>query len=178
MHSWRLILMVIIVLGGIAVLGSYAVGAINHPSKASALWGGVPQHLLPVYTVSMLVSALSYFFFTYLVLFRLDPNHVSLLWGADYRAFFVIYAVMLIGSSLWMPLTIRMVSDPSPFIWLSIRVTLGLVGLASAAIVISLLTLSPRPQGWLYAVAVVGSVIYCFHCAVLDGLVWPALFPR
>ena len=178
MHLWRLTLMIIIVVGGIAVLASYAVGAINSPGKAAALWGGVPERYLPLYTVSMLLSALSYFFFTYLILFRVNPTSAQLAWGADYRWFIVIYVAMLLPSSLWMPLTIRMVSYPSPAIWLAIRLVLALVGLASVALVISLMTLMPRPEGWLYTVAVIGSIIYCFHCAVLDGIVWPALFPR
>ncbi len=178
MHPWRLMMIIVVLLGGIAVLASYAVGAVTSPGKASALWGGVPERYLPLYTVSMLLSALSYFFFTYLILFRVNPTSAQLVWGADYRLFIVIYVAMLLPSSLWMPLTIRMVSDPSPAIWLSIRLVLGLVGLASLALVFSLITLQPRPEGWLYAVAVLGSIVYCFHCAVLDGLVWPALFPR
>ena len=55
-------LLVLMVIGGIAVLGSYVFGVKNQAGGTSLLWGGIPQAIRPVYTVSMLVAATGYFF--------------------------------------------------------------------------------------------------------------------
>ena len=60
-------------LGGAAVLGSYAHGLATHPEGGEALWGGVLPQLRPLYTAGMLLAALGYLAFTYFLLVHLDP---------------------------------------------------------------------------------------------------------
>jgi hypothetical protein len=40
-----------------------------------------------------------------------------------------------------------------------------------------MLALQPRRPAWAYWLAVAGSVTFSFQTAVLDMLVWPALYP-
>ncbi len=173
MDQPKLITIIIIALGGVLVLGSYVQGMVANPGKASALWGGVPKSALPAYTVMMLLAAVGYLLFTYFLLFRASPLGVN----PDFRLYAVIYAIILIPSALWMPLTVQMVSQPSPVTWFAIRLALILVGLAAFAMLYSLITIKPRPQDWSYWAAIAGSSAFFLHTAVLDALIWPRFFP-
>jgi len=75
-----------------------------------------------------------------------------------------------------MPLTNAYVSNPSTGIWIWIRTVLALVGLASIALLWALLTLQSKVPGTAYWLAVVGSGYFAFHTAVLDAIVWAALY--
>jgi len=72
----KLILLLINVVGGIAVIGSYILG-LKGDSGAEVLWGGVPEGIRPIYTVSMILSAIGYFAFLNLLLLRVDPKEVT-----------------------------------------------------------------------------------------------------
>jgi hypothetical protein len=170
-QSKRITIM-LIVLGGIFVLGSYVHGVVVNPDKASALWGGVPQNLLPAYTASMFLSAAGYLLFTYFLLFRTSQLGLN----PDFRIYAVIYAFILIPSALWMPLTVQMVTQPGPVVWFAIRLALALVALAALAMVCSLLKIRPYPREWTYWAALIGSILFFFHTAILDAIFWPKLF--
>jgi len=72
-HRRNLIL--INVFGGIAVLASYAWGALGAPDTMGSLWGGVPEGLLPVYTTNMFLAAAGYFAFSFVgVAFRTSSS--------------------------------------------------------------------------------------------------------
>lgn len=165
------------VIGGAAVLGSYAHGLASHPLTRNEVWGGVPELLKPLYTVCMLCAAAGYFPFTYYILFRVDPDGVRIAQRFGYGAFHVLYACVLVFSALWMPLTFAMLEQPSLPLWYAIRLTLAVVGLASLGILASLLTLEPRDAGIAHSAAVVGCIAFCIQTALLDALVWPAFFP-
>ena len=74
----RASLLLLNVLGGLAVLGSYALGLSTHPGMGDAVWGGVPQELRPLYTVNMLLATAGYFAFSHFVFFRLDPRRTRI----------------------------------------------------------------------------------------------------
>ena len=63
MRTEQVILLIINILGGAAVIGSYVFGLKGQSGGANVLWGGVPNSLRPVYTVSMILSALGFFCF-------------------------------------------------------------------------------------------------------------------
>jgi hypothetical protein len=165
------------VIGGVAVLGSYAHGLWTHPDSAGAVWGGVPEWLRPFYTVSMLTAAAGYLAFTYFLFFRVDPNESRV---ADrissLRLFNALYVLILLPSALWMPLTFAMLSDPHEGLWMLIRLVLALVGIGSLAMIASLVALQPRQPRMSYVLAVAGSVAFAVQTALLDALIWPAYF--
>jgi len=41
------------VIGGVSVLGSYAWGIATHPETAGDLWGSIPASVIPLYTGCM-----------------------------------------------------------------------------------------------------------------------------
>jgi hypothetical protein len=53
------------VLGGLAVLGSYAACIIGWPEQSEALWGAIPEAMIPFYTANMFVAATGYFLFSW-----------------------------------------------------------------------------------------------------------------
>lgn len=177
MHPQATLMAWINVLGGVAVLGSYAHGLASHPATRGNLWGNLPESLQPLYTVSMFTAAAGYLLFTGFLFFAVDPERVRVGGRFDLGLFNVLYVVVLLPSALWLPLTFAMLEAPSPDLWLAIRAVLFLVGLGALGIIAALLALGPREPPLFYWLAVAGSIAFSFQTTVLDALVWPAYFP-
>jgi hypothetical protein len=177
MDPQRQMMIVLNLLGGIAVLGSYVHGFVTHPATRGALWGNVPLSLQPVYTASMLLAAVGYLSFTSLLLFRVDPGEARVGAWFGYGVFNLLYALILVPSALWMPLTFVMIDQPSRMMWSVIRIDLGLVALGSLGMLAALVALQPRGPAVFYWLAVAGAAALCVQTALLDGLFWPAFFP-
>jgi len=165
------------VLGGTAVLGSYAHGLASNPLTRGEVWGGVPEALRPLYTGSMLLAAAGYFAFSFFVFRRLDPLRTRVAGRFGFGAFHALYALILVPSALWMPLTFAMLEAPSGALWAAIRVTLALVGLGSLGLVAAVATARPADAPVARWVALAGALAFSFQTAVLDACVWPAYFP-
>lgn len=176
MHSQQIVLAVIVLVGGIAVVGSYVYWIWANPAHRGDLWGGVPEGLRRFYVGSMLLAALGFFAVTYYVLFRLEPDDVQIFDRFGFVVFPILYAIILAFSALWMPLTFAMLENPGTGLWVAIRLTLAAVGLASLALLIALLALNTREPGAYYWLAVAGTAALCLQTTVLDMLVWPAYF--
>jgi len=176
MSTPQIILLVINIFGGAAVIGSYIFGLNAQAGGANVLWGGVPNNIRPIYTASMILSALGYFAFIYYILIRLEPSQISIAGVSGFTLFYAIFLLILVPSAFWMPLTNAYVSNPSTGIWVWIRTVLALVGLASIALLWVLLTMQGKVPGTAYWLAVVGSGYFAFHTAVLDAIVWAALY--
>lgn len=162
------------VLGGIAVLASYAHG-LGRPDPG-AVWGGVPEVLRPVYTASMFLAAFGYFPMTAYLLLRLARPGVRV-GRFGFGLFSLCYALILLPSALWMPLTFAMLEQPSPGMWLAVRGVLALTALGSLGVVVGLVAARPRQRGPFWKLALAGSVLFCNQTVVLDALVWPHFFP-
>jgi hypothetical protein len=170
-------LVLINLLGGLAVLGSYAYYLAANPATRTNLWGNVPESLRPAYTVSMLLAAAGYFAFSYFVLLRVDSREARIAGVYGYRFFLWIYAGILAPSALWMPLTFRMFEEPGWGLWIAVRIVLALVGISSLALVWAIATVRPAGPAWARALALVGAVAFAVQTALLDALVWPHYFP-
>jgi hypothetical protein len=64
MHKENVIILVINIIGGSAVVGSYVHGISTHAGGSSALWGGIPETLKPIYMLNMLLAATGYLILT------------------------------------------------------------------------------------------------------------------
>lgn len=176
METQQIILLIINIIGGIAVIGSYIFGIKAQSGGANALWGGVPPNIRPVYGVSMVLSALGYFAFLYFVLFEIIPDEVLIGGRFDFSVFYLIFIFILLPSSLWMPLTNVYIGNQITSIKIGVRAVLALVGLASIALVWAILSLETTTQNVPYWLAVAGSSYFAFHTAILDGVIWSVLF--
>jgi len=172
----QIILLVINIVGGTTVIGSYIYGLNAQSGGANVLWGGVPENIRPIYTVSMILSALGYFAFLYYIFFRLEPAEISIAGISGFTVFYVIFLLILIPSAFWMPLTNVYVDNPTTTMWVLVRTVLAIVGLASLALLWAFLALDGKVQGVSYWLAIVGAGYFAFHTAVLDAIVWAALF--
>lgn len=170
-------LVLINLLGGLAVLGSYAYYLAANPATRTNLWGNVPETLRPAYTVSMLLAAAGYFAFTYFVLLRVDSRDARIAEAYGYRFFLWIYTGILVPSALWMPLTFRMFEEPGWGVWIAVRVVLAIVGICSLALVWSIASVRPAGPAWTRVLALAGAVAFAVQTALLDALVWPHYFP-
>jgi hypothetical protein len=172
MGTQQIILLIINIMGGAAVMLSYVYGLKEQTGGANVLWGGVPQGIRPVYTVSMIISALGYFAFIFYILLRADPVDSNF----SYSLYWVIFIVILGASAFWMPLTNMYVNNGGTGLWIAIRGVLALVGLGSIALVWVLLGVHTNAHGTAWWLAVVGACYFAFHTAILDAIVWAALF--
>jgi len=170
-------LVLVNLIGGAAVLGSYAFYLATNPTTRSQLWGNVPDELRPAYTISMLLAAAGYFAFSYFVLFRIDSRETRVVASYGYRFFIWVYAGVLAPSALWMPLTFRMFDEPSWGLWIGIRIVLGLVGAFSLVLLWAIASVRPAGRSWARALALLGALAFAVQTALLDALVWPFYFP-
>lgn len=176
MHPKKWLLLIINLLGGAAVLGSYAYGVRSHPNATNVLWGGVPASIRPLYTAGMFLAAAGYFAFIYFILFRLDPDKARVEHRFGFGIFNALFAAILIPSALWMPLTFAAAAASSVALLWVVRLVLAAVGIASLSLLVALLNVEPRQPTWAYLLAVTGCVAFCLQTAVLDMIVWSAYF--
>lgn len=176
LRSQQRSLAILNVLGGLAVLGSYVLAFAYSPAIRVGLWGGVPDGIRPLYTVSMLLAALGYFPFTYQLVFRFPPEDFFEIVHRRYRILHLVYGLILVPSALWLPLTAEMLELPSAPLWWSIRGVLGMVAVGSTALLVILVVVAVRRGGALAWVSVAGGAAFWVQTAVLDALVWPAYF--
>lgn len=173
MEKQRIASIVINILGGVAVLGSYALGIATHPHAGDALWGGVPSWLRPAYQINMLAATVGYLAFTYIVVLRENGKSAPSS-GSGLGLFNCIYLLILAPAALWMPLTFAYLAAPSPSGWLAVRGVLFLTGGGALAMIGAVARL-PLPSR-LRTLALLGTAAFALQTAVLDALVWPVFF--
>jgi len=173
----RRLFAVLNLVGGVCVLGSYAIGLLSYPESRGAVWGNVPGALRPLYSVSMLLAAAGYFPFSHYVYLALDSDRVRVFGRYGFGAFNAIYALILLPSVLWMPLTFRMIEQPDALLWFAIRSVLFVVGLASLALIAAIASAQPAGAPGARRWALIGAALFALQTALLDALVWPAYFP-
>ncbi len=176
MNARKWITVIINLLGGGAVIGSYVWGFLTHPNAGQILWGGVPESIRPFYTAGMFLAAAGYFAFSYFILFRLNPGETRVFGRFGFGVFNALYAAILIPSALWMPLTFWALEGSSLILLWAVRIVLALVGMASVSLLVALANVEPRLPRWPRWLAMIGCVGFCFQTAVLDAIVWVTFF--
>jgi len=161
--------------GGVAVLGSYVHGLLTHPDTRNELWGSIPPELQAVYGVTMWLAAGGYFFFSYYFLVRTEADEVR--FGRfGFGLINALYALIMIASAAWMPLTFVYLDQPSSALWLAVRIDLLGVGIGSIGLIVALFTMKPRAEGLTAVLALLGLLFFAVQTAFLDPLVWPQFF--
>jgi hypothetical protein len=178
MHSQKKQWLVINVVGGIAVLGSYAHGLITHPDTRELLWGTMPGALKSIYGVTMWLAAAGYLVFMHHVFFRVDVGKARVGQRFGFGAINACCAAVVFASALWMPLTFAYLDQPSPALWVLIRLDLLIVGAGAIGLIVALFTLTPRSGGWAGAITILALLPFALQTAFLDAFVWPAFFAQ
>jgi hypothetical protein len=160
---------------GILVPISYVLGLGNN---ADAMWGGVPENIRSLYTVSMIISALGFFIFsTYTFLVVLKEKFI-LPYSLKKWTIHLGYILILVPSALWIPLVNIMLENPSNLIWVGIRMVLILVALGTLLLLILILKGKKETNNLFYYGTIIGLTIFFIHTGILDAIIWPSLFPR
>lgn len=155
------------ILGGIAVLGSYAWGILTFPDLREAFWGGVPESLRGLYTINMFLAAVGYLFvFSYFMLYESAENIARLT---------LPYFLILIPSALWLPLTVAVLFDPSKWLWTMLRADLFAVALGGLMLYPAVLRIDQASTP-VKSFACIGLAFFCLQTVVLDALIWPYYF--
>lgn len=171
---WLRAFLLLNALGGAAVLGSYALGLRDNPALAERLWGSMDEGWKRIFKLTMSGAAIGYFPMTWFVARHLPRGlrvgSMPLPW-----VFFVAYALVLLPSALWLPLTVRHFADPSHLRWLCVRLDLFAVGLGSTALVTMLYAVRAAVKAPIaYRFAVAGAVAFWLQTAVFDAMIWPS----
>lgn len=171
-HRQRLFLLLNVV-GGVAVLGSYVLWLGSPAHDGAALWGRVGGPARTLYTTSMFTAAAGYFlFFDHLL-----RREIARLPADAFATLQTVFALILFPSALWMPLAFEFLAAPSAAAWWVMRATLFVVGAASLGLIVFLVQLDAAPWPRRRAWAIAGAGAFTFQTAVLDALVWPLCFP-
>ncbi|MCE5257814.1 MAG: hypothetical protein LLG44_01985 [Chloroflexi bacterium] len=171
--KWALVL--INVLGGAAVLGSYAWGLSYRPRAAAILWGDAPQNIRQISTASMVLAALGYLTFT-LYFLLLPADELRITDRKSLRLINGLYGAILLASALWMPLTWLAIEGASAGLLWVVRIDLMVVAAASLAMLGVLVRVRPRRNAWPRWSAVAGCIFFCMQTVVLDAIIWASYF--
>ena len=167
------------VIGGIAVLGSYAMGIGFFPEYRDDLWGGVQGRWKTALTVSMLLAATGYITFCYFALTRDSGYFFGS--GVFLGEYFVpvITAVFLLTAALWMPATITYMHTNDQIWWF---ITVGLLWATAVSLVILTATVSLSESASISyiekMVSMAGLLLITAHCLFMDAVTWVQLFHR
>lgn len=164
------------VLGGIAVLGSYIYGFNAYPDAVGALWGDVPEALLGVYTGNMFLAASGYLLVFAYLLSQVPADTRTSSGGLLFERLNMLFGAVLFCSALWMPLSFALLDAPNQDLWWCIRAVLLTTGISSLLIGLQVYRHAVQ-RGALFKLALAGYVFFCLQTAVLDALIWPAFFP-
>ncbi len=174
-HHRRLITLNLI--GGPAVLASYAHGFLNYEDP-SRLWGGIPDAVRGLYTTNMFFAAAGYLLFTWVLWRRVDPRRVRTFGQLGFTWFARSYGLILLCSTLWLPLCFYALDDAprawTGLLWYVIWLDLALVAAGSLGVLVGLHRLDRATPG--RRLALVGALFFCLQTVALDFLIWPWFF--
>ncbi|MAI80148.1 MAG: hypothetical protein CL917_14465 [Deltaproteobacteria bacterium] len=170
-------MVIINIIGGLAVLGSYAWGLLGFPETRGGIWGGIPESMKPFYTYSMLTAAAGYFLFTPFFLFRVDPQKLDQSGPFSFSIINWLYLLVLIPSALWLPLTFELLQAPSDFLWLLVRLVLAITALGSLGLLYAIVRLRSHAGAVGFWLALLGILAFNLQTTLLDALVWTSYFP-
>jgi hypothetical protein len=174
----KILCIVINLIGGALVLGSYAYGLAQNNPSLSTLWGGVPASMRPFYTLGMILAALGYLSCSFYLLFLINASEARVYNIFSYNIFNFIYIIILTPSILFIFLASKMILAPSMLTWFTLRFILFLVALGAFLMIIALVGLTPRSSHWGYGLALIGSALFFLHTFILDAIIWPYFFKK
>ncbi|MDP6771973.1 MAG: hypothetical protein QF704_14825 [Anaerolineales bacterium] len=166
---------VVNVIGGIAVLCSYVLGLLLYPGVRESLWGGVTGDWRPIFTISMLFSAIGYLAFCYFVGFKSNGESSPLV---ENSALSILCALFLIASTVWMPSTIAYINTNQVLWWNLVVGSLWVTALSLVGLVFLVIGAKVEAPTLHKYLTIAGVTYIAFHCLILDAVIWAVKFPR
>ena len=174
----KIILLLINIIFGSLVLFSYYNGVTKNPDLSLKLWGGVPEVLRPYIIVSMFISAIGYFFFTYNFLVNINLQNTKFFNYFPSWNLHLIYLLILIPSSIWIDLTFKYLQSGSTLDWGYVVSVLYCVGLASILLFLFIIDSGNSNKQFIYIASFIGGCFFVFHTLFLDGILWISFFHK
>lgn len=178
MDVHKITFLVINLVGGLAVIGSYVYGIMTHPGMVDSLWGKIPPEIKSFNYVIMPLAVIGYLLFTYFILFQIDAKRLLIAGTFGFEAINIIYFLILLPSAFWMSLTFGVIDNPVTGPWWAVRTVLFIVGAASLALVAALLASNIREPAWAFWLAVAGSILFFVQTGINDAFIWAHYFPH
>jgi len=178
LNKQGLIFYLINIVGGTGVLISYAHGLLTHVELRGDLWGAVPENIQSYYTMSMVLSALGYFFFTAYIILYVPFGGEHIFGTFNFTLINLLYAGFIIPSVFWISMTFSMMTNPTPLLWIGLRSILFIVGFSSVGLLGAFIFSKFDKSSWLYYAGIIGLIPFCVQTMFLDALVWPVYFQR
>ena len=170
--------LVVNLVGGVAVLLSYALMLMWYPEHRESLWGGVGGGLRKLFVLSMLIAAVGYLTFLYLVTSK------GVAGVSNGEGLLVTYApsvlcgIFLTASTTWMPLTVAYLNTESELLWILAVTSLWITVVSLLAMAFVIFRSDAGMDYGNRYIALSGLIYISFHCLVLDAIVWVSKFPR
>ena len=163
--NW-LILVSNIVLGAILLFSYFYLGTQNK-GVVEKLWGNIKGNIRTFYTVSIFVAAIGYLYMVYFLGFEVKNNNSII------NKLLIHQIVIIVFSMLWMPLSIKYLSNKNTLLKILIILVLFIVGIAALANTITLRNLEVSKKlitkkNW----AIAGSAYLFFQTFIMDFLSW------
>lgn len=158
-------------------MGSYAHVLLKNTELRSELWGAVPDHIRPYYTICMFLAAIGYFFFTGYIIKYVSFDTTQIFGCYNFTIINLLYAGFLIPSALWIYMTFAMISNPSVLLWIGIRIILFTVGFSSIGLFLAFFFSNFEKSSWLFYAGIAGLIPFSIQTMILDAIVWPYYFP-
>ena len=173
------IFVLINVVGGIAVLGSYVLCLMMFPEQREALWGGVVGTTRNIVVISMLFSAAGYLAFLYISVFNVSTDLFSEKSLMNGNLILILALTFLLSSTAWMPTSVAFLETSNNLYWnLSVAslwvAAISLIGLFIAVFITDFSGASNLPK----IISVAGLGMITFHCLVFDAIMWVSNFPK
>jgi len=178
MDIQKVIFLIINIVGGLGVIGSYILGIMMHPGMVDSLWGKIPQAVKSFNFVIMPLAVIGYLLFTYFILFQIDAKEFRIAGTFGFEAINVIFFFILVPSAFWISLTYGVIENPATGPWWAVRTVLFIVGLASLALVAALITSNIHEPAWAYWLAVTGAILFFVQTGINDAFIWAGYFPH
>ena len=98
--SYGTIFLIINIIGGVLVLGSYVIGFSLFSEAKETMWGGITSSQRPMFQISMIFAAAGYLLFCYIAMFQFGSDWQSLK-GIDALFLLLLCGSFLVSAALW-----------------------------------------------------------------------------
>ena len=169
-----LVFFLVNLVGGIVVLGSYAVGLYLYPDFRNALWGGVTGSWRTFFTISMFFAAAGYLVFCYSMTISDAADKSSFL---GRHTFSILATFFLISASVWMPATLKYLATNDNLWWILSVISLWTTAASLCFLAIFFGLSKYESIGALqFSLTLAGIIWITIHCLLFDAIIWVAKF--
>ena len=172
------IFLVINIIGGVLVLGSYLICFTQFPQERTNLWGKVSKKAQQRIVPFMLLAAGGYLVTSWWFWQIIEPDFVSFPGKFTYLSIITLFAILLALSTAWMPVAVLAIRTRSTIWKTATNSVLTGVSISSLLILFLICTATTETSGTSAGqiIAIAGWCFLSFQTVILDGILWVIKF--